>query len=226
MFAIPFLINSLLKEYNFRDKRYGWKVFNLSVQFIIDTKMENNSSIITINFRNKEVGWKKYTFTINDKNGNKKSFSSSENIFMNGFLQNLYLRPSCYQCPSKLLKSGSDITIADYWGVQTILPGFDDDKGVSLVMINTVKGKMIYDQLEKDDRETTYTNAVIVNTKIEKSAIMPAKRTLFFKKWKNGKLSPLINKLTKRSMGRKIIILVLKKIGLYAFIKAMIKEKK
>jgi hypothetical protein len=187
--------------------------------------MKNNSSIININFRNKEAGWKKYTFAIIGINGNRKYFSSSKNIFMNGFLQNLYLRPSCYQCPSKLLKSGSDITIADYWGIQNILPEFDDDKGVSLVMINTVKGKMIYDQLEKDDRETTYTNAVNVNTKIEDSAIMPVKRELFFKKWKNGKLSPLINKLTKHSMGRKIIILVLKKIKLYAFVKAMIKGK-
>ena len=55
---------------------------------------------------------------------------------MRAFLSDLILRPSCYECKAKAGRSGSDITIADFWGVQNILSGFDDDKGVSLLLVN------------------------------------------------------------------------------------------
>jgi hypothetical protein len=185
--------------------------------------MKGNQNIINISFRNKEAGWKNYTLAIDGRNDKQQLLSARENTFMNGFLHNLYLRPSCYACPLKPLRSVSDITIADYWGIENILPEFDDNKGVSLVMINTVKGKAIYDKLEKEDRETTYAEAIAGNSRIENSAIVPIKRAVFFKRWKRGKLSPLINRLTRRSIVKKIIIFVLKNIGLYAFIKAMAK---
>lgn len=58
---------------------------------------------------------------------------------MRGFLNNLYLRPSCYNCKSKNGVSHADLTIGDFWGVNTVIPKFDDDKGVSLVLVNSKK---------------------------------------------------------------------------------------
>jgi hypothetical protein len=115
---------------------------------------------------------------------------------MKGFLANLYLRPSCYHCPTKPLKSGSDITIGDYWGIEKILPEFDDDKGISLVMLNTTKGKGFYDTLIKDEREKSYIKALIRNPNIEKSVAMTLKRSQFFDKWHYERFSALIKKLT------------------------------
>ena len=60
---------------------------------------------------------------------------------MRGFLANLYTRPSCFACPAKELKSGSDITLGDYWGIAITQPELDDDKGVSAVVVNTEKGQ-------------------------------------------------------------------------------------
>lgn len=108
-----------------------------------------------IEFRNKVLGWKKFSFALTlsvpDGYGAKNSVLHSEplnkNIFMRGFLSDLYLRPSCHACPAKSLKSGSDITIADFWGIQNVLPDFDDDKGTSLVSVNSEKGKAIYESL-------------------------------------------------------------------------------
>lgn len=103
-----------------------------------------DARIESISFRNKSLGWKKYsfalTFSVSDGHGEKNSVLLSEplnkNIFLRGFLADLYLRPSCYACPSKSFKSGSDITIGDFWGVQHVMPEIDDDKGVSVVMVN------------------------------------------------------------------------------------------
>jgi coenzyme F420-reducing hydrogenase beta subunit len=166
------------------------------------------SKINSINFRDKTHGWKLFSFSIcYTENINSSGVfleSLQENVFMRGFLRNLYLRPSCYQCPVKFLSSGSDITLGDYWGIQNTLPEFDDDKGVSLVMINTLKGKVVYGALNKHEKETSYNNALRGNSTIEESVPVPIKRTDFFENRNNEPITDLIVKLTKISVLRRI----------------------
>jgi coenzyme F420-reducing hydrogenase beta subunit len=222
-----------LKEISFRDKRDGWHIFTFVIQFILITEMQN---IKKINFRNKSFGWKRSCgaaeFSL-DKNSDNQNIvtiieSSQKNVFMKGFFANIYLRPACYECPVKSLKSGSDITIADYWGIEKIAPEFDDNKGISFVSINTQKGLQIYEQLQKNDIETTeaYINNG-GNADIENSAILPKNRHIFFENMKtNTKIIPLINKLTRPSLCiyiKMIIATILRKIGLLCIIKNRLK---
>jgi hypothetical protein len=151
---------------------------------------------------------------------------------MKGFLKDLYLRPSCYDCPSKKFKSGSDITLGDYWGIQNVLPDFDDDKGVSLVMINTDKGKQMYEQLNAESIRTTYTDALKGNSSIEKSVNIPQKREYFFAKLNKENILDIINELTYISVTvrikRAIILVVstvLRKTGVLSVIKTLIIKK-
>ena len=86
-----------------------------------------------ISFRDKCLGWKKYSFALTfseatadgEKNTVLLSSVFTENLYMNVFLSNLSLRLSCYACPAKAGKSGSDITIADFWGIEDVLPDFE-----------------------------------------------------------------------------------------------------
>ena len=111
--------------------------------------------ITGISFRDKTNGWKKYGFllryTASEAASNTVSASAmreekeflqpfAENPFMQGFLADIYLRPSCYACPAKSGKSGSDITIADAWGMENFAGEHDDDKGACYVMDNTAMG--------------------------------------------------------------------------------------
>lgn len=113
---------------------------------------ERNALVEGISFRDKRLGWQKYSFSLTlsttDESGNKNTVSLSEslneNLFMRGFLANLYLRPSCYACPANKGKSGSDITLGDYWGISSLMPDYDDDKGISAISVNTEKGKAVY----------------------------------------------------------------------------------
>lgn len=108
------------------------------------------SPVVTgVNFRNKLTGWKKYSFVLNfskaSAEGEQNTVLSSlftDNAYMNAFLANLSLRPSCYACPAKAGKSGSDITIGDFWGIENVTPNIDDDKGVSLLILNNRKYKL------------------------------------------------------------------------------------
>lgn len=171
-----------------------------------DGKSSCTECIEEINFRNKNIGWKIFSFFYkldsdylkNEEKNGEYSEPFHHNHFMKAFLSDLILRPSCYKCPSKSGKSGSDITIADYWGIQHVLPEFDDDKGVGLVFINTEKGKTNYPEELSENRFSTYEQALHYNPSAIKSISIPAKRNLFFKKLdKCSSLYSLIEKETK-----------------------------
>jgi len=191
----------------------------------------NKKDITNIKFRDKKHGKNDFTLeTIQSDTGNSVFLIENQykNTFYKGFLKNLYLRPSCYKCPVRSLKSKSDITIGDYWGVENIFPEFDDDKGVSLVMVNTEKGKEIYEMLNKDDRKTEYSQAIIGNSNIENSVPLPSKRAVFFERWNNESIISLINKLTAPSLRSRIrikIVNMLFHLGLLDKIKYFVSKK-
>ena len=72
----------------------------------------------------------------------------NENVYLQGFIKNLYLRPSCYSCASKDIHRHSDITLGDYWGVQNEVPNMFDNKGTSAIIINTEQGYTLFDKIK------------------------------------------------------------------------------
>ena len=100
-----------------------------------------------VDFRDKEhFGWEahKEAFLF----GNKEIY---KNTFTLLFYKHIMFRESCGECHFTNLNRPSDITLADYWGWEKNVPGFnDDDKGVSLVLLNTQKGKEVFAEVEID----------------------------------------------------------------------------
>ena len=156
-------------------------------------------SIQSISFRNKNTGWENYSFQIEYNKNHLKSFFSeyaSQNIFMKGFLADLYLRPSCYACPAKKLKSGSDITLGDFWGIQHIKPELDDDKGVCAFIINTRKGIEWQNKLVIQKYKFDFTDVVKGNPSLVYSVDIPEKRAAFYDKLRTSGLIKLVSKYT------------------------------
>ena len=103
------------------------------------------SKVKKVDFRNKkDFGWRDHIETLCLKNG--KTVNSK--VFTTLFYGHSILRPSCYECPYKSVTHPGDITIADYWGIEKAAPEFDDNKGVSLVLINNDKGKEVFDSIK------------------------------------------------------------------------------
>lgn len=71
-------------------------------------------------------------------------------VFTTLFYGHSALRPCCYECRWKSTVHPGDITIADYWGIEMAAPEFDDNKGVSLVLINTEKGVDIFEGVKDE----------------------------------------------------------------------------
>ncbi len=162
--------------------------------------------ILGISFRDKQSGWKKYSFVVRgrsalkaDKNSVLLSDRHYDNPFMKAFLSDLILRPSCYCCPAKGGKSGSDITLADYWGIQNVFPDFDDDKGVSAVMVNTLKGKRLFDMLCIEKQDSSYDYITKYNPSVLKSVAKSVYRETFMDFWASGrKISDISEELTEK----------------------------
>ena len=166
---------------------------------VLSLSLKSVPVITGINFREKQnggYGWKKYGFEVRakspskgDKNTVLKSGIFYENVFMKGFLSNLYLRPSCYKCTAKNGASGSDLTIADFWGIQNYHPEFDDDKGVSVIFVHTDKGKAVIEILKAkiDVLESNISEAIESNLSYFQSVCVPEKYTIFWKKYKRLK---------------------------------------
>ncbi len=152
-------------------------------------------------FRHKKYGWKTFSVQLQFCNRTEYEQIFSKDLFMQGFLANLYLRPSCYNCHSKSLKRNSDITLADFWGVEKILPEMFDDRGTSLVFINTAKGQSLFDAISDKMliKQTDISKAVEYNTAAFRSVKINKNREKFFKEFDVLTFEKLIKKYVKRS---------------------------
>jgi len=173
--------------------------------------LKNNNELMSISFRDKAFGWKRFSLKITYKNDEEYIKDLKSDAFMQGFLKNVYLRPSCYNCSFKTLARQSDITLADFWGMENILPSFDDDKGTSLILVNSNKGKEIFlaaakqMKYEKIDIE----HAIKYNSAAIKSVAYNPKRDKFFRELpESTDISQLIGKYTKVSFSRKVYMKV------------------
>lgn len=156
---------------SFRDKTNGWKKFGFKISYAASKAAENSVS--------KSADNTNYEIT-----------PFSEDLFMKGFLKNLYLRPSCYHCAARQGKSGADISIADYWGIQSIHPEIDDDKGTGLILINTKQGANYFNSTANqiDSLTSSYNKAIMQNPCIVKSVKEPNRRQQF---WQNYPISKI-----------------------------------
>lgn len=139
------------------------KVFKKHLEEI---ETENGDKIVGINFRNKDSGWKNYKIEYVLEHS-KMIVNMRDDLYMKGFLENYYLRQSCYDCDFRLYgKNTADIILGDFWGVEKELCDFDDDKGVSAVILNSDKGVVTYNKIVKkvDVKEVNVDQIIKHNT--------------------------------------------------------------
>lgn len=104
-----------------------------------------------INLRSKVSGWSNYAYSVEFqyKNGEVYQKKNGEDPYMRAFVSNMTLRPSCNECHFKGMERCSDFTLGDFWGIWNIKPEMDDDKGTSLVVIHSDKGREYWDKIKE-----------------------------------------------------------------------------
>lgn len=128
------------------------------------------SQLVSFKFKDKELGWRSLVKRFDFKNGKTMYSRAQDNdLYSMAYHGNIVSRPSCYFCQFKGFPRMSDITIADFWGVEkyAYLKDIDDNAGTSAVMCNSSKGLTFYKQLK---------NITSLETTIEK--ILPGNPAL------------------------------------------------
>lgn len=161
------------------------KVFT---EYIKNLEYHKNSKIVGFEFRTKDKGWDQSglqlgTKAIYENDHNERRYPAFQDSYMNIFLSDVALRPSCYSCAFKSIpKYYSDFTIADFWGVNSIDESLNDGKGTSLVLVHNEKAKSIWEKCQ--DRfcghEVNYPECITKNPTLIKSANRNFARDKFY----------------------------------------------
>lgn len=102
--------------------------------------------VTSVNFRDKRFGWDDHIETLTTAHKRK-----SVNIYTHFFHLEYISRLSCYHCKYCNVTRPSDITIADFWGLDKIDASLNkDNKGYSLVLANTEKGRRVAEASSAD----------------------------------------------------------------------------
>lgn len=167
-------------------------------KYLTAREMGTGSLAQAVSFRNKANGWKKFSVEIKFTDGTIYRETLADDLFMKGFLSNLFLRPSCYNCAFKGIERVADITLADFWGIQHVMPQIDDDKGTSLIVTHSPKGERLLYGLHDCAYLTQIVleSAIRYNTAAISSPICPSKRDRFLSEIQQQAPCPVLKKHT------------------------------
>lgn len=152
-------------------------------------ELSNGRKIKDVNFRDKRNGWRNCGLKIKWEDGEEYYKTLDQEPYFRVFLNDLSLRPSCYECQYKGNYRDSDLTIADYWGISAVQNEKDNLMGVSLVIIRSEKGKCLFEDIAdkymifgKTDAE----DALNYNESAYKCPEYKVKRDIFFNMIQNN----------------------------------------
>ncbi len=193
---------------------------------------ERKSKVIGYKNRSKVAGWhahNEHFFLENGKNEYKSKLSQNHKDL---FYAHLTIRPSCYQCAYTSFPRIADITIADYWGIELCMKDFDDNKGTSLLIINTAKAERFFERVKDkiELRESNLEDAFRDNHK------RPAKRNVnrdaFWRDYHAKGYAYVLRKYSSYTKTGRIkrwakftLKAIIKKIGLYNFVHKFTQKK-
>ena len=157
-----------LREVRFRDKSKGWKDSCMVLRWAADVQTASSAAdaqTVPAAAGENLDGWVEH------------SAPRYKNPFFQALNTGLIARPSCYACQLKGEgRSGSDLTLADCWGVEQLLPATTgqpdaeaararlcDDKGSSLVIVRSSRGEALLQSLPMTVLDCDYEAAVRLN---------------------------------------------------------------
>lgn len=195
-------------------------------QYVKYHEAKQQSKVVSVQFRNKDKGWKSYSVKFSFENGNEYSSLAKNDLFYRGFVTDCFLRRSCYDCHAKGDSHIADITLGDFWGVQNFCDQMDDNLGTSLVILNSEKGKALFQNISSDLKyqQVDFKDAVKYNPSYNNSSSKIVNRDRFMKGFHKKQIISQLEKYC----GDKITSRINRKIRLFlsnVYLKCFKKQK-
>lgn len=165
-------------------------------------EISNGKKVTDVSFRDKTYGWKDYSFRMDFEDGTRYFEKGTENKYIKGFIGDIYLRNSCYQCKFKTLHRQSDLTLADFWGIENINKDMDDGKGTSFIIVNSEKGNQILQRIKEqiEVKEVDLEESIKYNMSAVRVSYRNTRREYFFRNINRFKFNKLVEKTLKGSI--------------------------
>ena len=175
---------------------HGAPSVNVFEKYVRELEKNQGASFETIIFRDKCTGWSSYSLLHRFAGENSLLVHSSRSKYMHLFLSRICQNQSCDDCLYRKLPRIADITLGDYWNVSKYHPEMNDDKGISVVLLNTTPGKELFefvaDKVIQCESKVEY--SIACNPCIVRSSTPNLKRTDFFANLDKYSLDELIKK--------------------------------
>lgn len=160
-----------------------------------------NGRIQSFDFRNKEkFGWKSHVETVG-VNGKKYNIREYTDLFY----EHLLFPKGCFSCKFKTLHRCGDITLGDAWGGQGEEKEFDDNKGVSLVLVNTEVGKSLLEKCKPNITVRRCDMSHYMQIPLKENYPIPSNYNEFWKDIKVDKWENIYSKYAKVPYYKKIL---------------------
>ena len=168
-------------------------------QYIKHHETINQDKLQKFDFRRKyKTGWSHYQLFFQYQNS-CEWIDHETDPYIHLFLYNTDLRKSCTDCHFKKINRVSDITMGDFWGIHEVDPEFNDEKGISAILLNSEKGKQLFNCI-KDKliwKKQLLEHVKKYNPMLVQSAKKDKRREEFFQDMKEKTFEELVEKYTK-----------------------------
>ena len=141
---------------------------------------QKKKEVQTVRFRNKVTGWKDSELTILYRDGSVDSAPLYRTEYGRAFGRSLFLRRSCYRCQYTSMTRPGDFTLGDFWGLRPDELPEQQEKGVSLLMVNTAHGSHVFDRLPLNRVPFPPERAIAGNPRLASPVAQQPQRPAFF----------------------------------------------
>lgn len=171
--------------------------------YLASVEKHTKLKVKQVHFKNKDFGWNRFSTKISLDSGEKYHKDRYNDEYMVGYLKyNLYLRPCCHDCKFKSLPRVSDITLGDFWGIGNQCESLDNDKGTSVVIINSQKGESHFDMISESiySQNSTLEQVTKGNSCLLNIAPKGKYSDYFYKKFEKMDFIDLIHKIDEKAI--------------------------
>lgn len=161
------------------------------------------AKLTRMEFRNKKKGWHNSSVRMEFENHRIYSIPYTADAHTIGFLRNITLKSSCYDCHFRNFTAGSDIIMGDFWGAEVELPE-DDNKGISAILVNSGKGMDIIDRCNLALTPANVETVIKYNKNLLCSAAPSPQRSSFYASADTNGLEEAIRRYLEESAIQKL----------------------
>lgn len=151
--------------------------------------------LVELRFRDKREGWGcgGGGTVLHNQKMKDVPFAPEVSYYYKRFLAGDVYRESCYRCPYAGGERPGDLTIGDFWGIDSADAGLDPRRGISLVLTNSYKGRELLPVIKKSSTwaERDALEAVAGNDQLMHPTVRPAARDAILEDWKERGIAVL-----------------------------------